>query len=105
MSLELFKNPIVLAIIATILAYLYLYWTNKDKEENKDKTWYQKVSPTIPIVVGLATLFVAYNIFGFSKDTSKCEVPQIEPVIESVNQNGGSIKLPETDVFIDIAKF
>lgn len=134
MDINILKNPVVLAVIAAVLTYLYLQWKKKtDKKE-------EEISLMTPAVVGLMTLFVGYSIFGNDSpllQTNNESLPQSLPkdgalddvgkLIENTNMPiqkqlmGGSndifdtntyhlvgrnaIKLPQTDVFIDIAKF
>jgi len=149
MDLSIFKNPIFLAIIVTALTYMYLYWENKKKQDENPKANIEPISITTPIIVGLLTLFIAYNYFGMPQpniDNSSIEELYKNKTPELV-QNAGNIagkalneinllgktsinkmrlsdrmtdsfgsntfhlidknviRLPQTDVFIDIAKF
>ena len=130
MDINILKNPVILAVIAAVLTYLYLQW---EKKKNKKE---EEISLITPAVVGLMTLFVGYSIFGNDSPllpTNNESLPQSLPkdevgkLIENTNMpvqkqlTGGSndifdtntyhlvgrnaIKLPQTDVFIDIAKF
>ena len=156
------KHPIVLAIIVTVLTFLYLYREN-DKEHKKNPEQKMKsVGYGLPIFIGFITFIVATFYFKpnllFSNQSAPIEpidstnnlqipiinqipinnqpninyippqsninpiipVKQIQPNINQIIpvklQSGGSdkvyhfigknnIKLPQTDVFIDIAKF
>lgn len=124
MNLSLLQNPIVLAILAAALSYLYLYLDRKSKQEENPKAEIEPISYTIPLVVGLGTLFVSYYFFGKSVPTPEMEVNQQlqgENEGNRFTDNGAgtdsfgsntfrlvgknSIKLPQTDVFIDLAHF
>lgn len=37
MDLDFLKNPIILAIIAGVLTYAYMWWDNKQKKEKKSQ--------------------------------------------------------------------
>lgn len=120
MDLNFLKNPILLAMIAATITYLYLWWKNKkDKEEGK--TDVQEVPYMIPIAVGLITLFITYNLFGttspITTEPAKVTLLENNPTVAEggMTDTFGSntyhlvgknnIKLPQTDVFIDIARF
>jgi len=137
MDLNILKNPIVLTIIASALTYLYLWWENKKLKEKNPKAKIEDVSYITPIIVGLLTLFITYNMFGFDNKEHSTGTTIIEEIkeIKEIKQGGGSnlielgknklsegmtdtfgsntyhlvsknnIKLPQTDVFIDIARF
>ena len=126
MDLSFLQNPIVLAVIAGVLSYLYLYLENKKKQDENPKATIEPINYTIPGVIALGTLFVAYSYFGFNKEVP---VAQVAGAIEQLPLNQGftegangtaadsfgsntfrlvgknSIKLPQTDVFIDLAHF
>lgn len=124
MSMNFLKNPIVLAVLAAGITYGYLYWQNKKAQEENLSETVDQVSFVGPLIVGLIVFIIAYNIFG--PTTTVAEIPLPEPVDAkplSITMNPvdritdtfdsntyhiidrGSIKLPHTDVFIDIAKF
>lgn len=109
MQLNLLKNPIFWGILIAVLVYLYLYWTAM-------KTPNKSVNIIIPAVAGILVWFLTSMIFDYSSKT--VITPQVNEVkinnpIE--NQTAGSesyyivgknnIRLPATDVFIDLAKF
>ena len=141
MDLNFLKNPIILAIIAGILTYAYMWWDNKQKKEKNPKAVIEEIDYVPPAMVALLTLFIAYNLFGNTNSLSTgITNANVEQVIEQTKPTlqGGSnliegnphvqtrfsdkmadsfdshtyhllgkntIKLPQTDVFIDIAKF
>ena len=119
------QNPIVLAILAAALSYLYLYLEHKKKQEENPKAKIEPISYTIPLVVGFCTFFIAYNFFGSPKPTQVAQelISQVAPKLthggfsdnKATTDSFGSntyrlvgkntIKLPQTDVFIDMAHF
>lgn len=143
MDLSFLKNPIILAIIAASLTYLYMYWENKQKQEKNPKAEIEEVSYTTPAIVGILTLFITYSFFYNQEPNSEVtsvieqtKQPQLQPPLvqhggakllegglsvckskmsERLTDSFGSntyhlvgknaIRLPQTDVFIDIAKF
>jgi len=144
MDLEFLKNPIILAIIAGVLTYAYMWWDNKQKKEKNPKAVIEEIDYVPPVMVALLTLFITYNLFGFNGSSpTNITSTNVEQVIEQTRPTlqGGTklidgnasnkplqtrfsdqladsfdsntyhllgkntIKLPQTDVFIDIAKF
>lgn len=134
MDLSILKNPIILGIIMTILTYFYLYWENKKKYEKNSKVPKEQVNIIIPIAVGVLTWFVIYSFFSNKTSGDIQPIQTIEAqtggVIKLIENNPtniktkiserltdtfdsqtyhligkNAIKLPQTDVFIDIAKF
>ena len=137
MDLNFFKNPIILAVIAGVLTYTYMWWDNKQKKEKNPKAVIEEIDYIPPLMVALLTLFITYNLFGFdnasTNNTMNMEVvmepakPLLEGGNKLINQSmqtkfsdriadsfdshtyhllgKNTIKLPQTDVFIDIAKF
>lgn len=131
MNINILKNPVVLTIIASSLTYLYLWWENKKLKDKNPKAKIENVSYITPIIVGLLTLFITYNLFGFDNGEKSVE----NNITGEIKQDGGAnlielgknklsegltdtfgsntyhlvsknnIKLPQTDVFIDIARF
>lgn len=120
MNFEFLRNPIVLGGAAFLAVYMYLYWQNE--KENKDKTNNnpKSVDLMIPFVAGLAIWFLAWMYMSNSTPVATVDPlpikssPQIksggiiEPstLLDSAKPiPKSSIRLPQTDVFIDIAKF
>lgn len=121
MSLSFLKNPLVLGLLAAGVAYGYLYWENKKAKENNktESNKEESVSFIIPMIIGLVVFVIAYNMFGY--DSAEVVVADVAPLainLENIERltdtfdsntyhiiDRGSIKLPHTDVFIDIAKF
>lgn len=136
MILSFLKNPIILAILAAGLTYLYLWWENEKKNERNPKIQKEQVNFMTPAIVGALTWFIAYNYFGSSSSNVTKEANNEEskiihdggvklidadPIKNKTNISErltdsfdsktfhlvgkNAIKLPQTDVFIDIAKF
>lgn len=130
MDFSFLKNPIFLAIVAGVLTYLYMYYDNMKKQEANPKAKIEPVGFSTPGIVALVTLVITYGVFGFGVLSS---APNQSLNIES-SQKGGiggvikdrftegavsdsfgsntfrlvgknTIKLPQTDVFIDLAHF
>ena len=120
--MDLLRNPIIISIIVAALTYLYLYWENEKKNEKNPK----KVKLTTPILVGVFTWFLASSYMNYKStatppqstggatlidNKSMISVPQQPTVSDSFDSRTyhligrNNIRLPNTDVFIDIAKF
>jgi archaellum component FlaF (FlaF/FlaG flagellin family) len=131
-DLSFLKNPIILAVIATIITYLYIYWQNDNKYKKNPDAKKKDIDFMTPSIVGVLTWFIASSYF----DNCNLEITPLAikqnggnmnmPTNANVNLNGNvltdksfglddnnsfhlitknNIKLPQTDVFIDIAKF
>ncbi len=127
---ELIKSPIVLAVIATLITYAYLYWTDLEKQKRYPKVKLEPISIVTPLIVGLLVFIVAYNLF--EKSTGNMQLPnasinaqmqelpakvQCAKAINKMKFTEGvesatyhlvgknAIRLPQHDVFIDLAKF
>lgn len=90
--MNIFKNPIVIALIVGVLTYIYIMWSNsgikKSKDQNKKELKnYQNYKSTLmiaPLVAFFVTWILAY--FYFSQDTV--------PVVNSLdNINASQLKL------------
>jgi len=126
MDISFIKNPIFIAIFAGIIAYLYMYYDNLKKQEANPKAKIEPVGYTTPGIIALITLFIAYSIFGFNASPNNvanqsgsgldidnaAKAPRFtEGATDSFGSNTyrlvgrNNIKLPQTDVFIDLAHF
>jgi len=120
MDISFIKNPIFIAIFAGIIAYLYMYYDNLKKQEANPKAKIEPVGYTTPGIIALITLFIAYSIFGFNASPNNVpnqidntnKAPRFtEGATDSFGSNTyrlvgrNNIKLPQTDVFIDLAHF
>jgi hypothetical protein len=129
MFINIFKNPIILALLAAAITYLYMWWENENKYKKNPKSSKESISLITPLIVGLIVLFITYNYFGLSNKEIISDKNQIagvqiidaNPIKNKMNMSDrftdtfdsktyrligkNTIKLPQTDVFIDIAKF
>ena len=126
MDLSFIKNPIFIAIFAGIIAYLYMYYDNLKKQEANPKATIEPIGYTTPGIISLIVLFISYSIFGFNTSSSDTIVDTIQDGGININNNvprftegatdsfgsntyrlvgKNTIKLPQTDVFIDLAHF
>lgn len=140
MNIDLFKNPIVLSIIAATLTYLYFWWVEKKRREVEPDIKDQPISIIIPLAIGVivwfgsATYFDVYDTDSVTNSESlknnsssgsnanastsigvslKNKPTITKQAITKSPMAGGSyhfvgknkIRLPPTDVFLDIAKF
>lgn len=113
--MDLLKNPIVIGILAAAITYGYFYYDinkNKDDDENK------RVPILTPLIVGVLVWFVSSCYFDQCCETVKVNVTTPQQKLVHSLSNGSAlntrsfqlvgknkIKLPSTDVFIDIANF
>ena len=116
-DLNFLKNPIILAILMAIVTYAYMYWENMKKKEKNPKADIEPVEYTTPAIVGLLTLVGAYVMFGSSNSAPEkieieCQPNEVtDKIVESFDSNTfhlvgkNAIRLPQSDVFIDIARF
>lgn len=131
---ELLKNPIVLGVIFAVFTYAYLYWDNTEKQKKKPRANIEPVGMMTPLIVGLLVFVIAHNLFGndaqniplqMSRPTAfisqqdmsakmQCNKFIDNAKIKSLDMNDSAtyhlvgknaIRLPQTDVFIDLAKF
>jgi len=109
---------IIIGLIIGGFTYGIMYYMNEKKlPEEKDKN----ISPLIPFIVGIIAAFASHYYFSTAMQTGGAVVAQVisenvmnNNVIESVMSNASdsyysinrnSVKIPNTDVFIDIARF
>lgn len=130
MDFGFLKNPIILGIFAAVLTYLYFLWDVEQKrKQNPESEQPTKIGFVTPGVVGIIVWFITSTYFDNQQTVQEAVKPAIEalavkPALEGGNKTfqlidtDGSlgnksvhlltknkIKLPTTDVFIDIAKF
>lgn len=127
---ELLKNPLVLGLIAAAGTYSYLYWDNMQQKKKYPKADIEPISMITPIIVGLLVFVIAYNLLktdplGQIPISNLPQQPGYIPELEPPKITGGiknniealsasstyhlvgknAIRLPQADVFIDLAKF
>ena len=133
-DLSILKNPLVVGILGAALTYLYIWWEEKKRREKNPKAKERPINVITPAVGGIIGWFIASNYFNNTNNVPvmpdiKREVQTAIPQIVGgnkhviVNNNGGidsegslgsasyhiisknNVRLPPTDVFIDLAKF
>ena len=103
MDLNFLKNPIILAIIAIALTYAYMYWENKKKREEPDASVTAVLEQTKPTQQGGVNLLEGNPLAHKSRISERMTDTFGSNTYHLVGKN--AIRLPQTDVFIDIAKF
>ena len=116
--LDIFKNPIILGLLASLITYAYMYWEANRKYEKNPKIKREQISILIPSIVGIIVWFVASGYFNnnngnLNKTIGGNNVSNIIPQYIPTNNNdmNGScsfyllqkyrIKIPKMDVLID----
>ena len=127
---EIFTNPLVLALIAALITYGYFYWDAQEAHKKNPKAPVEPISIVTPIIVGLLVFVLAYNLFPskatVNYDTNQMSMQQTPQTQAQAQCNKfidnhkltdgldsatfhlvgkNQIRLPQTDVFIDLAKF
>lgn len=130
--MEYLKNPLLLGIIGGIIAYGYMYWEEDRKHKKNPNIERKPVNYIIPATIAVIIWFIASSYFESSslnianlvknetavKPTIKGGVnliqkpvnielssPILNPGVKYRIAGREPIKLPDTDVFIDIARF
>lgn len=125
---ELCTNPIFLGVAAAVATYAYLYWDNLEKQKKHPKLE-TEISMMTPIIIGLLVFVIAYNLFGKKENIPilpTAGVPLLPDIAAKAQCNKfidskikqldidsatfhlvgkNAIRLPQADVFIDLAKF
>jgi len=123
MDLSFLKNPVILSLLAIIITCLYLEW-EKNNHPNQEKV---KINYTKPIIIGIIVFIISYGLFGINTNNIDTNIYQTsklikqsefinnkllsEKLIDSFGSNTyhlvgkNSIKIPQVDVFIDMARF
>lgn len=99
MYLEIIKNPIVLAVFAGSMTYLYFLWeSNKKYKHLKGQKKHDKIKKSIslfiPFVVGAIVGILAYAMFS----TSMCDDVDQLTVIETVPDKISGVQTVHTVV-------
>ena len=132
MGIEFLKNPIVLGLLATVLTYIYFHWKAEQERKKNPDAKRKRPNFLIPGISGVVVWFLASSYFeqanpklieqsaGY-KDPHTAFAPP-SPIENSVANKvvdsavsttshsyhyigKNKVRLPPTDVFIDIAKF
>ena len=95
MFLDILKNPIVVALLAGTLTYLYLWWTNEQKYKQEPEAK-KKIGMLAPLMVTIITWAILYGYMEMSSTTMlDNDVSVSEPNINIPNIKGGN-KVPIT---------
>ena len=133
LDVTILKNPIVLGIFTASITFLYLWWEEKKRREKNPKTRERSVNVITPLVVGIITWFITSSYFNYqSTDSNINNINNSGPPptllggkksgyivtskgsINSEHSLGSAnyhiigkdnVRMPPTDVFIDLAKF
>lgn len=119
------QNPIVVGLIMFVVVYAYLRW-DADKKYNEDpKSEKKKVNVLVPTIVGALSWFLmgSYLKQNFNNNGQNVEMQQISLpnkavpyCLQSMSQGSvdftpvqmlqkRNLRLPKTDVFIDLGNF
>jgi len=106
----MFKNPIVIGILVAALTYAYMYWDAQKKHKKNPKAKKKPVNFITPAAIGLIVWFITSTYFDSIKVESRDFklVNDAGQTFDSASYHlvgRGNIRLPPTDVFIDLAKF
>lgn len=113
--IEILKNPIIIGLIAGILTYLYLYWNEEQRYKSVLRRSKKKpVSILTPGLVAIISWFVASSYLdhkssstlvtnSIQKSNKMVSVDSVSDGLHKIQTN--NIRLPQSDVFIDLAKF
>lgn len=122
-SLDLFKNPIVLGILAAISTYLFMYWQEEQQHKKNPKADKKKVDIMTPGVIGALVWFISGSYFDTSATDKKSMLP-LNTIVHKLDENialssdssgsdvksyrlvgKGRIQLPQQEVFLDLANW
>ena len=131
---KLVKSPIALGLISGVLTYSYYYYKNEQKSDD-DPNKKKKIDLIVPCIVAVVIWFVSSTYFDYTCDDlddpdDLNNFDELEPDVHinrkaifcdnsgrceeldfSSNQplygtkNMSNLKIPKTDVFIDLATF
>ena len=124
-NLDLFKNPIVLGILASVAAYLFMYWQEEQQHKKNPKAVKKTVNIMTPGVIGALVWFISGSYFDTSSTSSeKKSMLPYNTIIHKLDENieigssssgsdvksyrmvgKGKIQLPQPDVFLDLANW
>lgn len=124
-NLDLFKNSIVLGVIAAVAAYLFMYWQEEQQHKKNPKAMKKKVNIMTPGVIGALVWFIAGSYFDGIVVDEKAPMLPTNTVIHKLNENieltsnssasegiksyrlvgKGRIQLPQQEVFLDLANW
>lgn len=121
---NIIKNPIVIGLLVGVIIYLYLYWEEDKRRKKNPESKKKPVNIVTPGVVAAIVWFVASSYLDYKSNTSTSigAVKNTNQMVQSIDQDNiikldanhgeslhriekNSIRLPPTDVFIDMIKF
>lgn len=135
MNIDILKNPIVIGVFVATSTYLYMWYSENKRMVKNPKTKKKPVNVITPLVIGVITWFIASSYLKNQDSTQvsatpiKTQVPTLAGGMNgklkhhivtakgSIHSDGtlgsasyhvigkNNIRLPPTDVFIDLAKF
>jgi hypothetical protein len=124
--MDYLKNPLIIGLIAATITYLYLYWEADKKHKKNPKSKKIPVSLITPGIVGVIVWFIAStyltskpkssSMTSHQNFRSKPSIVHNYKLVNSVSDGSSgsgsyhligknNVKLPPTDVFIDLARF
>ncbi|AYV75833.1 MAG: hypothetical protein Terrestrivirus3_102 [Terrestrivirus sp.] len=89
MYLEIFKNPILLGVIAGCLTYLYLLWQSDSMNKNiksqkkRDENTKKSISLFLPLVAAIIVCIIAYAYFYINPDVQLDQSDADDSVMKS----------------------
>ncbi len=96
--MDFIKNPIFLAIVAGVGTYYYLYKQNEDLYKKLVKKNPNAAKPdvdfTIPAVVAIIVLFLAYSFIGSDNSSQYNQVTMQLPVNNNTIVGGNTCNMP-----------
>jgi len=112
MEFNLLKNPIIIGIFAAVLTYGYLYWDSEQKYKKNPKIDKKKINIFTPGIVGIIVWFIMSSYTDNKLNNSQSAGNKnILNEVTNISSNSykyigrNKIRLPPTDVFLDIARF
>lgn len=87
--IDIFKNPIIIGLLAGTLTYLYMWWSNEDKYK-KNPEMKRTTGIITPLVVTVISWILAYGYYEMSGNNIGTALP-----IHEVN----SINLGDTKMY------
>ena len=115
---DILKSPIVLGLLAAATTYAYMYWEQENKYKKDPSLPKKPISIWTPGIIGIVVWFCATSFMGESVPVME-EIPVYQgkkALRGTLSKEGGNslsyhlmkdknIKLPNMDVFIDLAQF
>jgi len=121
--MDYLKNPIILGALFSTITYAYMWWDNDTKHKKNPKVEKRPVSYIPALAVGVIVWFLASSYFdkstvitGGSLENNKSDGHKTGTGTVGNNTSASAaksyylvgknnIRLPATDVFIDLANF